>query len=163
MRATSRLPVAAPAAELSVKYFNTFIHLHWWGNREKMQTQNKHVLFWTRCLHALTAQRMRNGFSAPCVNDASNCILTCRRLASPRAKDLGTGTAGGAGALPFPVRPWFSCLEPRHRYHRKPLLHTEDVDPPKPTPILFLLLFKTVINNKHIDTPHGIVFDLLPK
>lgn len=33
--------------------------------------------------------------------------------------------------------------------------------PLKPTPHLFLLLFKTGINNEHIDTPHGILFDLL--
>lgn len=33
--------------------------------------------------------------------------------------------------------------------------------PLKPTPLLFLLLFKTEINNEHIDTSHGIVFDLL--
>lgn len=33
--------------------------------------------------------------------------------------------------------------------------------PLKPTPLLFLLLFKTEINNEHIDTSYGIVFDLL--
>lgn len=35
--------------------------------------------------------------------------------------------------------------------------------PQKSTSLLFLLLFKTEINNEHIDTSHGIVFDLPPK
>lgn len=51
----------------------------------------------------------------------------------------------------------------RERYHRKPHLHTKEVDPPKPTPFLLLLLFKKEIKNQHIDTPHGIVFDLSPR
>lgn len=35
--------------------------------------------------------------------------------------------------------------------------------PLKSTPFLFRLLFKTEINNEHIDTPHGIVFDFPPE
>lgn len=58
---------------------------------------------------------MRIGFGAPCVNDASSCILTCRRSASPRATGLGTGTEGATGAPPSPVRPWSSSIEPRGR------------------------------------------------
>lgn len=36
-------------------------------------------------------------------------------------------------------------------------------NPKNPTSLLFLLLFKTEINNEHIDTSHGIVFDLPSK
>lgn len=108
---------------------------------------------------------MRNGFGAPCVNDASSCILTCRRSASLRATGLGTGTEVAAGAPPSPVRPLSSFSEPRERdrNHRKPHLHAEEVESPKPTPFLFPRLFKTDINNEHIDTAHGIVFVLSPK
>lgn len=106
---------------------------------------------------------MCTGFGAPCVNDASSCILTCRRSASPRATGLGTGTEGATGAPPSPVRPWSSSIEPRGRDITANRTSTpRRWIPPKPTPFLLLLLFKREIKTQHIDIPHGTVFDLFP-
>lgn len=89
---------------------------------------------------------------------------TCRRSASPRATGLGTGTAGGVGAPPSPVRPWLSSSDSRNRKKNpKVHLHTEEVDPQKPTPLLFRVLFKSEINIERIDASHGMIFDFSPK